>query len=78
MSKMRFKLNKSGVKELLKSDAMKAVCREHAAGIQQRCGPGYVVEDRNYPERSGAAVRVDSYEAYRDNLDNNTLLKAVR
>lgn len=78
MSRMKFKLNSAGVKELLKSDAMKAICRERASGIQARCGPGYVVEDRNYPERSGAAVRVDSYEAYRDNLENNTLLKAVR
>lgn len=78
MSKMQFKLNGAGVKELLKSDAMKGICRQHASQIAQRAGVGYVVEDRNYPERSGAAVRADSYEAYRDNLENNTLLKAVR
>lgn len=78
MSKMRFDLNTAGVRELLKSDAMKQICREHASGILNRVGEGYVMEDRSYPERAGAAVRVDSYEAYRDNLENNTLLKAVR
>ena len=49
----------------------------HSRVPSARAGEGYVMEDRNYPERAGAAVRVDSYEAYRDNLENNTLLKSL-
>ena len=77
MSKIKFELNSQGVKELLKSDGAKGVCREYASQIQRRLGDGYVMEDRNYPERSGAAVRADSFEAYRDNMENNTLLKSL-
>ena len=78
MSNMKFKLNSAGVKELLKSEAMKSVLDEHASQIQQRAGEGYEVEERNYPERAGAVVRAATAEAYYDNLKNNTLLKAVR
>lgn len=75
---MRFKLKKAGVRELLKSGEMQAICMERARGVQAAAGDGYIAEPRNYPERSGAAVRVDSGDAYYDNLKNNTLLKALR
>jgi len=78
MSNFEFKLNSAGVRELLKSEAMKSVLREQASRIQQRAGDGYEVEERNYPERAGAVVKAGSAEAYYDNLHNNTLLKAVR
>ena len=77
MSKVVFDINKAGVRQLLKSDGAKTVCKEYASRIAARAGEGYVMEDRNYPERAGAAVRVDSHEAYRDNLENNTLLKSL-
>lgn len=77
MSKVKFELNKKGVRELLKSPEAAAICTQYAVQIQGRAGEGYVVESRNYPERSGAAVYPGTYEAYRDNLKNNTLLKAL-
>lgn len=77
MSNVKFKLNRAGVQELLKRKETQAICREHAQNVAARAGAGYVTEDRNYPERSGAAVRSDSYEAYKDNLENNTLLKSL-
>lgn len=81
MSKVKFELNKAGVRELLKSGEMQQICMQHAYATQQAASSssdGYVVEPRNYPERSGAAVRADTYEARKDNADNNTLLKALR
>ena len=78
MANVEIKLNTAGVRELLKSKEIQDECRKVAQQIQGRVGDGYVVEDRNYHERSGAAVRVDSPSAYRDNLKNNTLLKAVQ
>lgn len=81
MSKVKFELNKAGVRELLKSAEMQQICMQHAnATLQAALGSsdGYVAETRNYPERSGAAVRADTYEARKDNADNNTLLKSLR
>lgn len=74
----KVKLNRKGVRALLKSEAMQNICYNYAAQVQQRSGPGYEVQKRQYPERNGAAVVPATYEAYRDNLENNTLEKAVR
>ena len=80
MSKVKFELNKAGVRELLKSTEAQGICMQYANATLNRASvssDGYVVETRNYPERSGAAVRSDTYEARRDNYDNNTLLKSL-
>lgn len=80
MSKVRFELNRAGVRELLKSAGAQSECMKYASAALGRASAssgGYVVEPRNYPERSGAAVRADTYEARKDNYDNNTLLKAL-
>lgn len=76
-----FKLNSAGVRELLKSPEMQQECMRHASATLAAAlgsSDGYVAEPRNYPERSGAAVRADTYEARKDNYDNNTLLKSLR
>lgn len=80
MSKVKFELNKSGVRELLKSAEAQGECMKYANAAFSRASvssDGYVVEPRNYPERSGAAVRANTYEARKDNFDNNTLLKSL-
>lgn len=78
MSKVKFKLNRAGVRALMKSDDMKQICMRYAMRIQQAAGPGYEVEERTYPERVGAAVFPGDSKAYFDNLENNTLEKARR
>lgn len=80
MSKVRFELDENGLRSLLKSTEMQSICLEYATRTQQTAeasASGYVVEPRNYPERSGYAVRANTYKARKDNLDNNTLLKAL-
>lgn len=44
----------------------------------QRCGEGYEMERRTYPERTGYVVRAATDQAKHDNLKNNTLEKALR
>lgn len=78
MARVKFKLNKAGVRELLKSPEIATECAKHAEATAAAAGDGYVVEPRNYPERSGYAVRADSFKARKDNLNNNTLLKSLR
>ncbi len=78
MSKMKFKLNKPGVRELLKSAEMQALLEEKATGIKNRCGDGYEQDVYVGRKRANAMVYPSSYEAAQDNLKNNTILKAVR
>lgn len=77
MGNVKIKLNREGVKELLKSAEMQEACRECAERVLARAGDGYVIEPRNYPERSGYAVKADTRQAYKDNYENNTLLRAL-
>lgn len=77
MSKVKVKLNSAGVRELLKSAEIAAECMGHAQRIAVACGDGYAAESRSYSERKGAAVSADTPKAQRDNLKNNTLLRAL-
>ena len=78
MSKVKFKLNRSGVAELMRSSAMQAVLREYATSVRNRCGDGYTQDIYVGKNRANATVSAETYEAKRDNLKNNTILKAVR
>lgn len=77
-NKFTFELNSAGVRELLKSSAMKNICQSHAQKIATRAGTGYEVDTYTGSNRVNASVGTATAEAYRDNLKNNTLLKAVR
>lgn len=78
MAKMKFKLNHDGVGQLLKSAEMQGVLEEKATGIKNRAGEGYKQDIYVGKTRANAMVYADSYKAKRDNMKNNTLLKAVR
>lgn len=77
MSNVKVKLNKAGVRALLKSAGVSGVCKDIAEGVKGRAGGGFEVGRRDYPERTGYAVYPADAEAYFKNLRNNTLLKAV-
>ena len=78
MSKIKFKLNRKGVAELLKSAGMQEVLNEYATGIRNRCGDGYTQDIYVGKNRANAMVSAETYQAKKDNLENNTILKAVR
>jgi len=78
MSKKKFKLNRQGVAELMKSAAMQEVLNKYATGIRNRCGDGYTQDIYVGKNRANAMVSAETYQAKRDNLENNTILKAVR
>lgn len=77
MSNVQFKLNKAGVRELLKSEGVYGECKKVAQSALAKCGDGYAVHDVRYPERSGVAISATTMRAVNDNKKNNTLLKAV-
>jgi hypothetical protein len=78
MGNIRVVLNSKGIQEMLKSPEVAEMCMQKAASALSRCGDGYEMDSRPYPERKGAVIKAVSYRAKKDNLDNNTLLKAVQ
>lgn len=78
MSKVRFKLNRAGVRELMQSPEAQSVVLEYANNILSRCpsGLGYEVSTSVGTTRVNASVFAATPEARRDNYNNNTLLKA--
>lgn len=76
MSKVKFELNRAGVRELMQSGEAIAVCKEYADAIQARAGEGYEVTTYVGKTRANASVHAATPEARQDNLENNTLLKA--
>ena len=78
MAKTKFKLNQSGIGQLLKSSQMQGVLTDKATAIRNRCGDGYVQDIFVGKTRANAMVSAKSYKAKRDNLKNNTILKVVR
>lgn len=77
MSKVRFELDRAGVRELLQSQEMAGICLNYANGVQSRAGDGYEVSTFVGRNRVNASVYAETAEARKDNYDNNTLLKAL-
>lgn len=78
MAKVRIELNEAGVRdELLKSPQIQAVCMGYANRIQAKCGAGYSINTHTGPNRVNVMVYAETKEAIKDNLENNTLLKAL-
>lgn len=76
MSKVKFELNRAGVRELMQSEEAMSVCRSYAEEIRNRAGEGYEVDTHMGRSRANATVFPATAEARKDNYENNTLLKA--
>lgn len=74
---IKVELNHDGVKELLRSPEMLAICEEHAQKAVQKLGQGYEVTTHTGKGRVNASVVATTREAIRENQANNTVLKAV-
>ena len=77
MSKVKFELNRAGVRELLKSQEMAGICLEYANNVCSRAGDGYEVTTYAGKNRVNASVHAGTIQARRDNYENNALLKAL-
>lgn len=78
MAKVKFQLNRNGVRELLKSSEMQSICLDYANSALGRLGPGYEVSSHSGRNRVNAEVKAETFAAKRDNLKNNSILKAVK
>lgn len=75
MSKVRFELDRAGVRALMRSPEMQAVLKARADTVKDRCGDGY--EAYVAQTRAVAVVETATPQAADDNSAHNTLLKAT-
>lgn len=78
MSKFKFVLNRPGVRALMQSDEMQSILKDKADNALNSLGEGYKSDIHVGKNRANAMVYADTYQAKRDNLKNNSILKAVR
>ena len=71
MSKVRFELDRAGVRALMRSPEMQAVLKARADTVKDRCGDGYEA----YVAATRAVAVVET--ATRQAVDDNSLLKAA-
>ena len=78
MAKYKFELDYSGVRELLRSDEMKAMLKAKADAAAKACGDGFESGSYFMPTRAVARVSAVTFEARQNDLKNNTILKALK
>lgn len=78
MSNLKIVLNRAGVRALLRSEEMMQVCKNHANSALERLGPGYEVTTLTGKNRVNAEISAKTHKARKENLENNTILKALR
>ena len=77
MSKVKIQLNSAGIRELLQSSEIMSVLEQEASSRAASLGPGYSVNTYVGRNRCNAEILAETEEAKQDNLDNNTLLRAI-
>lgn len=78
MAKTKVVLNRSGIRELLRSREMLAFVEAQAEAMLRRCGSGYERDSFVGKNRVNAMIWPSSFKAQRDNQKNNTILKAMK
>lgn len=77
MGKMTIRLDRAGVRELLRSEEAVEICESYANRAVAQLGEGYEVTTFRGRNRANASVKAESPKAVKENLKNNTILKAV-
>lgn len=78
MNNVAIKLSYSGIGSMLRGEEMKQLITDYASGVVQRAGSDFSFRVHNTGQRQAANVYPTTKEASMDNLQNNTLLKAVK
>lgn len=67
----------AGIVELMKSPEISQLVQAEASRVKSSCGSAYQTDTHEMPTRIIASVYTTDRDAIKDNLKNNTLLKAV-
>lgn len=77
MSKVRIELNHGGMDALLHSDEIQTELLRQGQTVQRRAGDNYQAKAVHLSSRCIVRVSAKNAKGVKDNLENNTLLKAV-
>lgn len=75
--KVKIELNRSGVRELLRSGEMASICEGYAKQALASLGEGYEVSTHTGANRVNAEVAAVTYKARLENSKSNTILRAI-
>ena len=75
---VKFELNPAGVRELLRSKEMQNVLNDYGNAVMNRAGGDYVKSTYVGTNRANVSIMTNSAATMRDNLNNNTLLRALK
>lgn len=78
MAKVKFELNREGVRELMLSPEMESGLESIANQVLGRLGDGYSTNTHHGKNRINVEVTADTFQARRENARDNTILKAVQ
>ena len=78
MAKFKFELNRDGVRQPMQSSEMMSVCESYARRAQGSLGDGYEVTTMTGKTRVNAQIAAVTYQAKKENSENNTILKSLR
>lgn len=78
MADLKVKLNYQGIGHLLKSQEMQDALESITRSAASAAGSGYAYDVKVMKTRAISSVYTETKKAARENLKNNTLLKAVQ
>lgn len=77
MANVRVVLNRKGIRDLLRSDEIKAELERRAHAIAAAAGPGHTVDSQIGPHRARAAVVTDTVDAMLAESHHRNLTRAI-
>ncbi len=77
MSNIKVELNHGQIRRFLHSREVAELVKSYADKAADRLGVGYKSDEKLMSTRAIASVYTDTPEARRENLQNNSILKAV-
>lgn len=77
MAKVRVEINYEGIGQLLRGEEIRNMVAEIAGRAANEAGPGYAHREHDSGQRYVANIYPETEEAWKDNLQNNTLLKVL-
>ena len=77
MSNVKVELNSEGIIDMMNSNSMMSVLWAYAERVADNAGIETEITVQEGKTRASARVATASAESYRDNMENNTLLRAL-
>ena len=77
MAKVKIELQSNGIRKLMLSEEVIEALEEKARMVKNIAGDGYEISRYSGLTRANVSVYADTKKARQDNIENNTLLKAL-